>query len=177
MTVPIRVLENPRPAIATWRSPNIQPLTPDLPSCPTRRRWCFIHRMSYSRCQSAARQCPISAHIGGMAYGTAAKATVRFVSYDTIRNSLSDERGVFSPGRDMLAGMMAGAVESVLAVTPTERIKTALQAHCQDTSECRALLTEIIHRIDGAKGARHFKVQHPRHNCLSSKARHERALP
>lgn len=26
----------------------------------------------------------------------------------------------------MLAGMFAGAVESVLAVTPTERIKTAL---------------------------------------------------
>ncbi|KAJ5553233.1 Mitochondrial carrier protein [Penicillium frequentans] len=69
--------------------------------------------------------------------GTTAKAAVRFVSYDTIRNSLADERGVLSPGRGMLAGMTAGAVESVLAVTPTERIKTAL--------------------IDDAKGARQFK--------------------
>ncbi|KGO37086.1 Mitochondrial carrier protein [Penicillium expansum] len=69
--------------------------------------------------------------------GTTAKAAVRFVSYDTIRNSLADDRGVLSAGRGMLAGMTAGAVESVLAVTPTERIKTAL--------------------IDDAKGARQFK--------------------
>ncbi|KAJ5143304.1 Mitochondrial carrier protein [Penicillium bovifimosum] len=69
--------------------------------------------------------------------GTTAKAAVRFVSYDTIRNALADERGVLSAGRGMLAGMTAGAVESVLAVTPTERIKTAL--------------------IDDAKGARQFK--------------------
>ncbi|KAJ5332593.1 Mitochondrial carrier protein [Penicillium brevicompactum] len=69
--------------------------------------------------------------------GPAAKAAVRFLSYDTIRNSLADDRGVLSPGRGILAGMTAGAVESVLAVTPTERIKTAL--------------------IDDAKGARQFK--------------------
>ncbi|KAJ6124322.1 Mitochondrial carrier protein [Penicillium samsonianum] len=69
--------------------------------------------------------------------GTTAKAAVRFVSYDTIRNSLADDLGVLSAGRGMLAGMTAGAVESVLAVTPTERIKTAL--------------------IDDAKGARQFK--------------------
>ncbi|CAG7956159.1 unnamed protein product [Penicillium salamii] len=69
--------------------------------------------------------------------GTAAKAAVRFLSYDTIRNSLADDRGVLSPARGILAGMTAGAVESVLAVTPTERIKTAL--------------------IDDAKGARQFK--------------------
>ena len=37
-----------------------------------------------------------------------------------------DGRGVLSAGRGMLAGMIAGAVERVLAVTPTERIKTAL---------------------------------------------------
>lgn len=48
------------------------------------------------------------------------------MSYDTIRNSLSDEHGKLSAGGGILAGMAAGAVESVLAVTPTERIKTAL---------------------------------------------------
>jgi solute carrier family 25 citrate transporter 1 len=48
------------------------------------------------------------------------------MSYDAIRNSLSDEFGVLSPGRGIIAGMTAGAVESVFAVTPTERIKTAL---------------------------------------------------
>ena len=58
--------------------------------------------------------------------GTTAKAAVRFLSYDTIRNSLADDSGKLSAGRGILAGMVAGAVESVLAVTPTERIKTAL---------------------------------------------------
>ncbi|KAI9037764.1 uncharacterized protein KD926_000027 [Aspergillus affinis] len=69
--------------------------------------------------------------------GTTAKAAVRFLSYDTIRNSLADDRGTLSAGRGILAGMVAGAVESVLAVTPTERVKTAL--------------------IDDAKGARRFR--------------------
>jgi len=58
--------------------------------------------------------------------GTTAKAAVRFVSYDTIKNSLADESGALSPGRGILAGVVAGGTESVLAVTPTERIKTAL---------------------------------------------------
>lgn len=39
---------------------------------------------------------------------------------------LADSNGKLSPGRGILAGMVAGAVESVVAVTPTERIKTAL---------------------------------------------------
>jgi solute carrier family 25 citrate transporter 1 len=58
--------------------------------------------------------------------GTAFKAGVRFLSFDSIRNRLADEKGVLSPARGILAGMMAGVVESVVAVTPTERIKTAL---------------------------------------------------
>ncbi|BCS29358.1 uncharacterized protein APUU_70928S [Aspergillus puulaauensis] len=58
--------------------------------------------------------------------GTAFKAGVRFLSFDTIRNLLADSNGVLSPARGILAGMVAGVVESVVAVTPTERIKTAL---------------------------------------------------
>lgn len=58
--------------------------------------------------------------------GTACKAGVRFLSFDAIRSRLVDERGILSPGRGILAGMLAGAVESIVAVTPTERIKTAL---------------------------------------------------
>lgn len=58
--------------------------------------------------------------------GTAFKAGVRFLSFDSIRNRLADERGVLSPARGILAGMMAGTVESIVAVTPTERVKTAL---------------------------------------------------
>jgi solute carrier family 25 citrate transporter 1 len=58
--------------------------------------------------------------------GTAFKAGVRFLCFDSIRNRLADENGVLSPARGILAGMLAGTVESVVAVTPTERIKTAL---------------------------------------------------
>ncbi|KAE8417484.1 mitochondrial carrier domain-containing protein [Aspergillus pseudocaelatus] len=58
--------------------------------------------------------------------GTAFKAGVRFLSFDTIKNLLADADGTLSPARGILAGMVAGTVESVVAVTPTERIKTAL---------------------------------------------------
>ncbi|THY29747.1 hypothetical protein D6D01_03451 [Aureobasidium pullulans] len=69
--------------------------------------------------------------------GTALKAGVRFLAYDTIKARLVDERGQLSTSAGILAGSVAGAVESVLAVTPTERIKTAL--------------------IDDGKGAKRFR--------------------
>lgn len=68
--------------------------------------------------------------------GTALKAGVRFLAFDSIKNQLADDHGRLSTSRGILAGMAAGAVESLLAVTPTERIKTAL--------------------IDDAKGAKRF---------------------
>ncbi|KAK6496448.1 hypothetical protein TWF481_002466 [Arthrobotrys musiformis] len=70
--------------------------------------------------------------------GSIAKDAVRFLSFDAIKNSFSDkETGLLSPARSLLAGMSAGITASVFAVTPTERIKTAL--------------------IDDAKGDRKFK--------------------
>lgn len=58
--------------------------------------------------------------------GTIFKASVRFLTFDSIKNVLVDENGHLSMSSGILAGMMAGCVESVVAVTPTERIKTAL---------------------------------------------------
>lgn len=58
--------------------------------------------------------------------GTTFKAGVRFLSFDSIRNRLMDKDGRLTPGRGILAGMVAGCVESIVAVTPTERVKTAL---------------------------------------------------
>lgn len=66
--------------------------------------------------------------------GTAFKAGVRFLSFDSIRNRLADERGVLSPARGILAGMLAGTAESVVAVTPTERVKTALIDNAKSAS-------------------------------------------
>ncbi|CRK31804.1 hypothetical protein BN1708_016015 [Verticillium longisporum] len=46
-----------------------------------------------------------------------------FLSFDSIRNLLMDDRGRLSPARGILAGMIAGAVESTVAVTPTELLR------------------------------------------------------
>ena len=59
--------------------------------------------------------------------GSIAKDGVRFLSFDMIKNAFKDpETGTLSPLRNMLVGMSAGVVASIFAVTPTERIKTAL---------------------------------------------------
>ena len=58
--------------------------------------------------------------------GTAFKAGVRFLTFDTVKDAIADTDGKLSPVRGMLAGVAAGCIESILAVTPTERIKTAL---------------------------------------------------
>ncbi|KAI7465885.1 hypothetical protein KC357_g7514 [Hortaea werneckii] len=68
--------------------------------------------------------------------GTALKAGVRFLTFDTTQAMLADENGKLTATRRVLAGMAAGSMESIIALTPTERIKTAL--------------------IDDAKGARRF---------------------
>lgn len=59
--------------------------------------------------------------------GSVGKDAIRFLSFDTIKNQFKDpETGTLSPLRNLVAGMLSGVVASVTAVTPTERIKTAL---------------------------------------------------
>jgi solute carrier family 25 citrate transporter 1 len=49
------------------------------------------------------------------------------MSFDSIKVAFSDpETGTLSPLRNLLAGMASGVVASTFAVTPTERLKTAL---------------------------------------------------
>ncbi len=59
--------------------------------------------------------------------GTVLKDAIRFISFDTIKAAFKDpETGTLSPLRNLAAGITAGVVASTFAVTPTERIKTAL---------------------------------------------------
>ncbi|KAL7807078.1 mitochondrial carrier domain-containing protein [Trichoderma gracile] len=58
--------------------------------------------------------------------GNAAKAGIRFVAFDQFKSLLADENGKLSGPRTVLAGFGAGVTESLLAVTPTESIKTTL---------------------------------------------------
>ncbi|EUC30904.1 hypothetical protein COCVIDRAFT_40709 [Bipolaris victoriae FI3] len=64
---------------------------------------------------------------GALVFGSVGKDGVRFLFFDQIKASFADpETGNLSPVRNLLAGMAAGVVASITAVTPTERIKTAL---------------------------------------------------
>lgn len=58
--------------------------------------------------------------------GNSAKAGIRFVAFDQYKSLLADENGKMSGPRTVLAGFGAGVTESLLAVTPTESIKTTL---------------------------------------------------
>ncbi|KAL5002818.1 mitochondrial carrier domain-containing protein [Aspergillus recurvatus] len=96
---------------------------------PVRGTSCTVSRNPLAVILQTARQDGIRAIYTGcstLIVGTAFKAGVRFMTFDTIKNLLADVDGILSPGRGILAGMIAGTVESVVAVTPTERIKTAL---------------------------------------------------
>jgi len=74
--------------------------------------------------------------------GTIAKDAIRFMSFDSIKRAFSAkeidadgrERVRLSPLRSLLAGMSAGVVASTFAVTPTERIKTALIDDARETA-------------------------------------------
>lgn len=62
-----------------------------------------------------------------MAQGSIGKDAVRFLTFDSIKEAFKDpDTGQLSPARSLLAGSAAGVVASITAVTPTERLKTAL---------------------------------------------------
>ncbi|ETW79809.1 mitochondrial tricarboxylate carrier [Heterobasidion irregulare TC 32-1] len=58
--------------------------------------------------------------------GNSVKAGVRFVSYDHFKAALADPEGKVSAPRSLLAGLGAGMMEAIFAVTPSETIKTKL---------------------------------------------------
>ncbi|KAI0299030.1 mitochondrial tricarboxylate transporter [Multifurca ochricompacta] len=58
--------------------------------------------------------------------GNSAKAGVRFLSYDKFKQVLADKDGKVSAPRSLLAGLGAGVMEAIFAVTPSETIKTKL---------------------------------------------------
>ncbi|KAJ3102852.1 hypothetical protein HDU97_000235 [Phlyctochytrium planicorne] len=65
--------------------------------------------------------------VSAMILGTASKASVRFLVFDSIKSALADkETGKLSGARMAIAGLGAGVVEAVTVVTPSETIKTKL---------------------------------------------------
>lgn len=87
--------------------------------------------------------------------GSVAKDGIRFLSFDTIKENFKDpETGTLTPMRNLGAGMMSGVVASIFAVTPTERMKTALIDDARNekrfTSNLQA--TKLILKEDGFLG-------------------------
>jgi len=58
--------------------------------------------------------------------GNGAKSAVRFTTYDHIKHLLADDQGKLTPARNVLAGLGAGTCEAIIAVTPSETIKTKM---------------------------------------------------
>ncbi|KAH9919042.1 mitochondrial tricarboxylate transporter [Fomitopsis serialis] len=58
--------------------------------------------------------------------GNSVKAGVRFLSYDQFKHMLADAEGKVTAPRSLAAGLGAGMMEAVFAVTPSETIKTKL---------------------------------------------------
>jgi solute carrier family 25 citrate transporter 1 len=92
---------------------------------------------------------------GALVIGSVGKDAVRFLSFDTVKNAFRDpETGVLTPMRNMLAGMTAGVVASATAVTPTERIKTALIDDARGAKRYHSSIhcIRLIIAEDGFKG-------------------------
>lgn len=93
---------------------------------------------------------------GILVLGSIGKDAVRFLSFDTLKNSFKQDDGTLTPMRNMFAGMAAGVLASIFAVTPTERVKTALIDDARDGERKRYRSTmhavRSIVREDGAKG-------------------------
>ena len=92
---------------------------------------------------------------GVLVVGSVGKDAVRFLGFDSVKNAFKDpETGTLTPVRNMLAGMAAGIVASIFAVTPTERIKTALIDDARSAKQYQSTLHAIkmILREDGIIG-------------------------
>jgi solute carrier family 25 citrate transporter 1 len=93
--------------------------------------------------------------VGPLVVGSIGKDAVRFLSFDSIKSTFKDrETGRLSPLRSLAAGMASGVVAALTAVTPSERIKTALIDDARGAKRftgavdcCRAILAE--HGIKG----------------------------
>ncbi|KII83663.1 hypothetical protein PLICRDRAFT_47143 [Plicaturopsis crispa FD-325 SS-3] len=87
--------------------------------------------------------------------GNAAKAGVRFVSYDHFKGMLADPEGKLSAPRSLVAGLGAGMMEAIFAVTPSETIKTKMIDDAKRPNpQYRGLIhgTAAIVRQEGIRG-------------------------
>ncbi|KAJ9107184.1 hypothetical protein QFC19_002844 [Naganishia cerealis] len=80
--------------------------------------------------QIVARETPMGLYkgLGAVVTGIVPKMAIRFASFEAYKNALSDKEGKLKPKGVFLAGLLAGATEAVLVVSPMEVVKIRLQA-------------------------------------------------
>jgi solute carrier family 25 citrate transporter 1 len=61
--------------------------------------------------------------LSSLLYGSIPKASVRFATFEQMRNKMMDENGRLSKTSTLLAGLTAGVAEAILVVCPMETIK------------------------------------------------------
>ena len=87
--------------------------------------------------------------------GNSIKAGVRFVAFDQCKALLSNSDGTISGPMTVVSGFMAGATESLVAVTPFESIKTQLiDDRKREKPRMRGFIhgTGVIFRGQGVRG-------------------------
>lgn len=72
---------------------------------------------------------------GALVAGNAVKAGVRFLAFDHFKTLLRDKDGRLTGPRSLLAGLGAGVMEAVFAVTPSETIKCVYYRPILESSE------------------------------------------
>ncbi|KAJ2611923.1 hypothetical protein H4S08_002931 [Coemansia sp. RSA 1365] len=90
-----------------------------------------------------------------MLLGNAAKAGVRFLTYDSVKEKLRDVDGKLSMPRMMLAGLCAGVIEGATVVAPSETIKTRLiHDQCMPQPKYRGMVdcVQTAIRSEGISG-------------------------
>ncbi|KAI9322990.1 mitochondrial carrier domain-containing protein [Zopfochytrium polystomum] len=93
--------------------------------------------------------------LSALVVGNASKAGVRFLVFDQIKAMLADKDGKTTGARMVIAGLAAGVVEAVVAVTPAETIKTKLiHDQNQPNPRYRGLLhgSRVIFQESGIRG-------------------------
>lgn len=78
------------------------------------------------------------------------KASIRFTLYEQVRNKLKDNNGFISNSKNLVAGLLSGAVEAIIWTSPTERIKI-LQQNAKKYIPTSNIIRNVI-KTDGILG-------------------------
>ncbi|KAJ3979378.1 mitochondrial tricarboxylate transporter [Lentinula detonsa] len=104
----------------------------------------FVKTRSQNRSRNLKTKGVLGLYSGctALVLGNAVIAGVRFISYDHFKSVLANAEGKVSAPRSLVAGLGAGMVEAIFAVTPSETIKTKL---IDDANRPKPQYCDLVH--------------------------------